>query len=75
MMIIDGCGMFDQRKIANTFDKFFMDIGPKLTFPIPSSFRVFKNILTLFKMRGQGAAKRIPTSFSPVISTDVGIFP
>ena len=32
-------------------------------------------ILTLFRMQGEGGAKRPPTSFSPVISTNVGIRP
>ena len=29
-MIIDGQEIFDQGKIANCFNKFFVDIGPKL---------------------------------------------
>ena len=34
-MIIDGQEIFDQRKIATCFNKFFVDIGPKLASMIP----------------------------------------
>ena len=34
-MIIDGQEIFDQGKIANFFNKFFLEIGPKLTSMIP----------------------------------------
>ena len=36
-MIIDGQEIFDQVKIANSFNKFFVDIGPKLASMIPES--------------------------------------
>ena len=36
-MIIDGQQIFDQEKIANCFNKFFVDIGPKLASMIPES--------------------------------------
>ena len=36
-MIIDGQEMFDQGKIANCFNKFFVDIDPKLTSMVPES--------------------------------------
>ena len=36
-MIIDGQEIFDQGKIANCFNKFFVDIGPKLASMIPES--------------------------------------
>ena len=36
-MIIDGQEIFDQEKIANCFNKFFVDIGPKLASMIPES--------------------------------------
>ena len=40
-MIIDGQEIFDQRKIANCFNKFFVDIGPKLASMIPESQKQF----------------------------------
>ena len=45
--------------------------------PRQQIFRTAVNccILTLFRMQGEGEAKRSPTSFSPVISTNVGISP
>ena len=36
-MIIDDQEIFDQGKIANCFNKFFVDIGPKLVSMIPES--------------------------------------
>ena len=36
-MIIDGREIFDQKKIANCFNNFFADIGPKLTSMISES--------------------------------------
>ena len=43
MMVIDGCEIFDQNKIAHSFNKFFTDIGPKLASSIPSSSKDFKD--------------------------------
>ena len=36
-MIIDGQEIFDQGKIANCFNKFFVDIGRKLASMVPES--------------------------------------
>ena len=36
-MIIDGQEIFDQGKIANCFNNFFVYIGPKLASMIPES--------------------------------------
>ena len=36
-MITDGQGIFDQGKIANCFNRFFVDIGPKLASMISES--------------------------------------
>ena len=36
-MIIDGQEKIDQGKMANCFNKFFVDIGPKLASMIPES--------------------------------------
>ena len=36
-MIIDGQEIFDQGKIANYFNKFFVDIAPKLASMTPES--------------------------------------
>ena len=44
-MIIDGQETFDQRKIANSFNKFFVDIGPKLTAMILESQTKFDQYL------------------------------
>ena len=45
-MIIDGLEIFDQRKIANCFNKFFVDIGPKLASMIPESQTKFDQYLS-----------------------------
>ena len=44
-MIIDGQEIFDQGKIANCFNKFFVDIGPKLASMIPESQTKFYQYL------------------------------
>ena len=44
-MIIDGQEIFDQGKIANCFNKFFVDIGPKLASMIPKSQTKFDQYL------------------------------
>ena len=44
-MIIDGQETFDQRKIANSFNKFFVDIGPKLAAMILESQTKFDQYL------------------------------
>ena len=46
-MIIDGQEIFDQEKIANCFNKFFADIGPKLASLIPESQAEFDQYLNL----------------------------
>ena len=45
-MVIDGCEIFDQNKIAHSFNKFFTSIGPKLASSIPSSSKDFKDFLS-----------------------------
>ena len=49
MMFTEGCETFDQSKIANGFNKFFLGIEPKLASFIFSSFKDLKNL--------QGAAE------------------
>ena len=44
-MIIDDKEIFDQGKIANCFNKFFVDIGPKLASVIPESQTKFDQYL------------------------------
>ena len=44
-MIIDGQEIFDQGKIVNCFNKFFVDIGPKLASMIPESPTKFDQYL------------------------------
>ena len=44
-MIIDGREIFDQGRIANCFNKFFVDIGPKLASIIPESQTKFEQYL------------------------------
>ena len=46
MMVIDGCEIFHQNKIAHSFNKFFTSIGPKLASSIPSSSKDFKDFLS-----------------------------
>lgn len=43
MMFIDGRETFDKSKIANGFNKFFLNIGPKLRASILSLFEDFKD--------------------------------
>ena len=38
--------MLDQNKIAHGFNKWFMDIGPKLASSIPNSSKDFKDFLS-----------------------------
>ena len=45
-MIIDGQELFDQGKIANCFNKIFVDIGPKLASVIPELQANFDQYLT-----------------------------
>lgn len=45
-MVLGGYKMFDHSKIANGFNKFSTDIGPKLASLIPSSFMDFKDFLS-----------------------------
>ena len=42
-MIIDDQEISDQGKMANCFNKFFVDIGPKLASMIPESQTKFLN--------------------------------
>ena len=46
MMVIDGCEIFDQSKIAHSFNKFFTDMGQKLASSIPSSSKDLKDFLS-----------------------------
>ena len=47
-VIIDGQEIFDQGKIANCFNKFFVDIRPKLASMIPESQTKFDQLQTKF---------------------------
>ena len=46
MMVIDPYEIFDQNKIAHSFNKFLTDIGPKLASSVPSSSKYFKHFLS-----------------------------
>ena len=46
MMVINGCEIFDQNKIAHSLNKFFTIIGPKLASSILSSSKDFKDFLS-----------------------------
>ena len=46
-MVIDGTETFDQNIIANGFNKFFTEIGPKLAFSISASFKDFKQFMNV----------------------------
>ena len=48
-MVIDGIETFDQNKIANGFNKYFTEIGPKLASSIPASSKVFKQLMHVSK--------------------------
>ena len=46
-MMINGIETFDQNKIANGFNKFFTEIGPKLANSIPDSSKNFKDFMNI----------------------------
>ena len=48
-MIIDGQEIFYQGKVANCFNKFFVDIGPKLASIIPESQTKFNQYLNSYQ--------------------------
>ena len=48
-MIIDGQEIFDQGKIANCFNKFFVDVSPKLASVIPESQTKFDQYLNPYQ--------------------------
>ena len=48
-MAIDGIETFDQNKIANGFNKYFTEIGPKLASSIAVSSKVFKQFMNVSK--------------------------
>ena len=48
-MIIDGQEKTDQGKMANCFNKFFVDIGPKLASMIPKSQTKFDQYLNPYQ--------------------------
>ena len=48
-MVIGGIETFDQNKIANGFNKYVTEIGPKLASPIPASSKVFKQFMNVSK--------------------------
>ena len=48
-MVIDGIETFDQNKIANGFNKYFTEIGPKLASSILTSSKDFKQFMNVSK--------------------------
>ena len=48
-MVINGIETFDQNKIANRFNKYFTEIGPKLASSILASSKVFKQFMNVSK--------------------------
>ena len=48
-MVIDRIETFDQNKIANGFNKYFNEIGPKLASSIPASSKVSKQFMNVSK--------------------------
>ena len=54
--VIDGIETFDQNKIANGFNKYFTEIGPKLASSISASSKVFKQLMNVSKTVLQGYA-------------------
>ena len=48
-MVIDGIETFDRNKIANGFNKYVTEIGPKLASSIPASSKVFKQFMNVSK--------------------------
>ena len=44
-MVRVGIETFDPNKIANGFNKFFTEIGPKLASSIPTSSKYFKQLM------------------------------
>ena len=48
-MVIEGIETFDEEKIANGFNKYFIEIGPKIASSIPTSSRDFKQFMNVSK--------------------------
>ena len=48
-MAVDGIKTLDHNKIANEFNKFFTENGPKLASSIPSSSKDFKQFINVSK--------------------------
>ena len=48
-MVIYGIETVDQEKIANGFNKYFTEIGPKLASLIPTSSKDFKQFMNVSK--------------------------
>ena len=48
-MIVDGQEIFDKGKIANRFNKFFVDIGPKLASMTPESQTKFDQYVNSYQ--------------------------
>ena len=55
-MVTDGIESFDQNKIANWFNKYFTEIGPKLASSIPAPSKVFKQFMNISETLLQGYA-------------------
>ena len=49
-MVTDGIETFDQEKIANEFNKYFTEIGPKLASSIPTSSKDVKQFMNVSKI-------------------------
>ena len=48
-MVIEGIETFDEEKIANGFNKYFIEIGPNIASSIPTSSRDFKQFMNVSK--------------------------
>ena len=52
-LILNNRNIFDQKTIANSFNEYFVNVGPKLACETPQSQRSFemylKNLTALFK--------------------------
>ena len=46
-MVIDGLETFDQNKVANGFNKYFTEIGPKLLSSFRASSKNFKQFMNV----------------------------
>ena len=62
-LILNNRNIFDQKTIANSFNEYFVNVGPKLACEIPQSQRSFEMYLKEFDSSQTLSDKEIKTAF------------